>query len=112
MHIETLKIFCNFVETGTFSKAASRNFVTQSAVSQQIRMLEDKYDQQLLERNRQRVSLTPTGELFYQNAKEIVRNYESLEEKMSESSGIVTGTVRVATIYSVGLHTLPRYIKS
>jgi|SRR5882724_612179 len=112
MHIETLKIFCDVVETGSFSKAASRNFVTQSAVSQQIRMLESKYDKKLLERTRQHVKLTPAGELFYKNATTIVQHYQTLERQMSESSGIVSGTVRVATIYSVGLHLLPPPVKA
>jgi NAD(P)-dependent dehydrogenase (short-subunit alcohol dehydrogenase family) len=40
MHIETLKVFCDVVETGSFSIAASQNFITQSAVSQQLRALE------------------------------------------------------------------------
>ena len=43
MHLETLKVFCDIVETRSFSTAASKNFVTQSAVSQQIRMLEQRY---------------------------------------------------------------------
>ena len=52
MHLETLKVFCDIVETRSFSTAASKNFVTQSAVSQQIRMLEQRYGRQLLERTR------------------------------------------------------------
>jgi len=39
MHIETLKVFCDIIESGSFSYAASQNFVTQSAVSQQVRSL-------------------------------------------------------------------------
>ncbi len=50
MHIETLKVFCDIIESGSFSYAASQNFVTQSAVSQQVRSLEDKYDCRLIER--------------------------------------------------------------
>ena len=42
MHIETLKVFCDLVDTGSFSLAAAQNFVTQSAVSQQIRTLETR----------------------------------------------------------------------
>src|SRR5215813_5813931 len=63
MHIETLKIFCDVVETGSFSKAAAKNLVTQSAVSQQLRMLEEKYDTQLLERGRQSARVTAAGEI-------------------------------------------------
>ncbi len=52
MHLETLKVFCDVVETKSFSAAASQNFVTQSAVSQQVRMLEDRWGRRLLERTR------------------------------------------------------------
>ena len=61
MHLETLKVFCDVVETKSFSVAASQNYVTQSAVSQQIRMLEERYGKQLLERTRGNVQLTPAG---------------------------------------------------
>ena len=50
MHIETLKVFSDLVELESFSLAAERNFITQSAVSQQIRALEDKFKRRLLER--------------------------------------------------------------
>ena len=48
MHLETLKVFCDVVESKSFSAAASQNFVTQSAVSQQVRMLEDRWGRRLL----------------------------------------------------------------
>ena len=51
MHIETLKVFCDLVDTGSFSVAAAQNFVTQSAVSQQIRTLETRYGRKLVERD-------------------------------------------------------------
>ena len=58
MHIETLKVFCDIIESGSFSYAASQNFVTQSAVSQQVRSLEEKYDCRLIERGRAGVKPT------------------------------------------------------
>jgi len=112
MHIETLKIFCDVVETGSFSKAAAKNLVTQSAVSQQLRMLEEKYDAQLLERGRQSARVTPAGEVFYKGAKQVLESYRLMERQLRETSGIISGTVRVATIYSVGLHKLPPYVKT
>ena len=67
MHIETLKVFCDLVDMQSFSLAAERNFITQSAVSQQIRTLEEKFKRRLLERvrGRREVRLTPAGEVFY-----------------------------------------------
>src|SRR5215467_479561 len=103
MHLETLKVFCDVVETRSFSVAASQNYVTQSAVSQQIRMLEEKYGKRLLERTRGNVQLTPAGEILYQVSKEIVQRYGELEARLQAATKVVGGTVRVATVHTIGL---------
>src|SRR3989454_11407328 len=92
VHLETLKVFCDVVETRSFSTAASQNFVTQSAVSQQIRSLEERYGRRLLERTRGNVQLTPAGEILYQVSKEIVQRYQDMEARLQALSKIVAGT--------------------
>jgi len=113
MHIETLKVFCDLVEMHSFSLAAERNFVTQSAVSQQIRTLEEKFERKLLERirGRREIRLTPAGEVFYRECKNILLSYNQLNENMSSLVGRISGTVKVATVYSVGLHELPPKVR-
>ena len=113
MHIETLKVFCDLVEMQSFSLAAERNFVTQSAVSQQIRTLEDKFKRRLLERvrGRREVKLTPAGEVFYRECKNVLASYDQLNEGMRGLVGKISGTVKVATVYSVGLHELPPKVR-
>jgi DNA-binding transcriptional LysR family regulator len=113
VQIETLKIFCDLVETKSLSRAAERNFVTQSAVSQQVRGLEERFKRRLLERMRggREVGLTEDGEVFYQESRQIVAAYEHLEERMRTLTGTVSGTVHVATVYSIGLHELPAIIR-
>lgn len=113
MQIETLKIFCDLVETESFSQAAERNFVTQSAVSQQVRSLEEKFKRRLLERvrGRREVRLTNAGEVFYRESRSVLAAYSLLQESMRQLSGTVSGTVRVATVYSVGLHELPPVVR-
>jgi LysR family transcriptional regulator, transcriptional activator of the cysJI operon len=110
MHIETLKVFCDIIESGSFSYAASQNFVTQSAVSQQVRSLEEKYDCRLIERGRAGVKPTPAGQILYTASKEIVRRFLELENKLREIGSVVAGSIRVGTVYSVGLHELPPYL--
>ncbi len=85
MHIETLKVFCDLVDMQSFSLAAERNFITQSAVSQQIRMLEDKFKRRLLERvrGRREVKLTVAGEVFYRECKNVLASFDVLNESMS-----------------------------
>ena len=111
VHLETLKVFCDVVETRSFSVAASQNFVTQSAVSQQIRTLEERYGRRLLERTRGNVQLTPAGEILYQVSKEIVQRYQDMEAQLQVVAQRVAGTVRVATVHSIGLYELSVQIK-
>src|SRR5215210_6964569 len=103
MQLETLKIFCDLAETQSFSQAAERNFVTQSAVSQQVRGLEERFKRRLLERvrGRREVRLTEAGEAFY----------AQLQERLRGLDGTISGTVRVATVYSIGLHELPAAVR-
>ncbi len=113
MQVETLKIFCDLVETQSFSQAAERNFVTQSAVSQQVRGLEEKFKRRLLERvrGRREVRLTEAGGAFYEECRNVTAAYAGLEERMRTLTDTVSGTVRVATVYSVGLHELPPAVR-
>jgi DNA-binding transcriptional LysR family regulator len=111
VHLETLKVFCDVVETKSFSVAASQNYVTQSAVSQQIRMLEEKYGKRLLERTRGNVQLTPAGDILYQVSKEIVGRYLELEDRRQAVTKVVAGTVRVATVHTIGLYELSSQLK-
>ena len=111
MQIESLKVYCDLTETESFTKAAQINHITQSAVSQQISSLERQFKALLIERSKKKFRLTREGELLYQASKEIVQTYERLHSQLQELKDIISGTVRVATIYSVGLHMLPPYIK-
>ncbi len=113
VQIETIKIFCDLVETKSLSRAAERNFVTQSAVSQQLRGLEEKVKRRLLERMRggREVRLTEDGEVFYRESLLVVAAYAQLEERMRTLTGTVSGTLHVATVYSIGLHELPAVVR-
>jgi len=109
MHIETLKVFRDLVDLQSFSLAAERNLITQSAVSQQIRTLEEKFKRRLLERvrGRREVKLTPAGEVFYRESKNVLAAYDQLQESLRGIVGKIGGTVKVACVYSVGLHEMP-----
>ncbi len=111
MHLEIFKVFCDVVETGSFSRAAAKNLLTQSAVSQQIRSLEAHYERQLVERSRGRIRLTQAGEALYQVGKQISQKYRQIEEGLQALSHSVAGSVRVTTVYSVGLYELSSPLK-
>jgi DNA-binding transcriptional LysR family regulator len=111
MQIESLKVFCDLAETESFTKAAHINEVTQSAVSQQISSLERQFKSLLIERSKKKFRLTREGQVLYDYSKQITQTYDALFSKLQEIKDIVSGTIRVATIYSVGLHDLPPYLK-
>ncbi|HEU4388311.1 MAG TPA: LysR family transcriptional regulator, partial [Blastocatellia bacterium] len=111
MQIESLKVFCDLVDTGSFSQAAARNSISQSAVSQQVRALEDRFGRKLIERNRGGVVPTPAGNAFYEGCREILENYSALDDDLASLGKSVRGSVRIATIYSVGLQELQPLLK-
>jgi DNA-binding transcriptional LysR family regulator len=111
MQVESLKVFCDLAETESFTKAAQINKVTQSAVSQQISSLERQFKSLLVERSKKRFRLTREGQVLYEYSKQIIQNYDSLHNRLQEIKDIISGTIRVATIYSIGLHDLPPYLK-
>src|SRR6188474_3306396 len=107
MYIETFKVFCDLAETGSFSKAAGLNSITQSAVSQQIRSLENKFQVTLVERGRRNFALTQEGTAFLSASRGILAVYNNLGDRLRELRNVVAGELRIASIYSIGLHELP-----
>jgi DNA-binding transcriptional LysR family regulator len=112
MHLETLKTFCDLVETGSLSRAARLNLVSQSAVSQQLGALERRYGRRLVDRA-PRVGARPTeaGRLLYDEVKPLLQRLAAVEERVRARPDVIAGAVGVAAVYSVGLHTLPAVIK-
>jgi DNA-binding transcriptional LysR family regulator len=111
MQIDSLKVFCDVVENKSFTKAAKVNGVTQSAISQQISVIERAFKSRLVERSKKRFRLTNAGQVFYDHAKNIVQSSEALHSCMDQVKKTSAGNIRVATIYSIGLHELPPYVK-
>lgn len=112
MHVETLRTFCDVVELGSLSLAAQQNHVTQSAVSQQLRALEQRYGRKLVERA-PRTAARPTeaGQLLYSELVPLLASLGDLERRVRARPPSIEGKVRVATVYSVGLHSLPPALK-
>jgi len=105
------KIFRDLTETRSFSKAAALNSVTQSAVSQQISTLERRLKCLLVERGKKEFALTPEGQRFFEGACALTDTHDRMMAELQEMSRKVTGSVRVSTVYSIGLHELPPFIK-
>ena len=112
MHIQNFKTFCDLVETQSFSKAARLNEVTQSAVSQQLKAMESFYDMLIIDRNQKKFRLTQQGTTLYSTFKEILNLYEKLNCEIQEMRNVVSGTIQISTVNSIGLHELPPYLNS
>ncbi|MBI5239369.1 MAG: LysR family transcriptional regulator [Elusimicrobia bacterium] len=111
MLLETLKIYRDLVDTGSFSKAAELNFLTQPAVSHQIKNLEVSLGRILLSRSNRGLTLTPAGLVFYRTAKRILETYAETLAQLQTVSGGLSSTVRISTIYSLGTYVLQGHIQ-
>jgi len=111
MNIETLKTFCDLVDMGSFSKAGEANYISQSAVSQQLAKLERELATQLISRGGGLVGPTEAGKAFYRGASDILRRHEQLLGEVHSARNAVRGILRVGTIYSVGFYLLNPYVR-
>ncbi len=111
MHIENFKIFADLVQTKSFSQAAKINGITQSAVSQQLRAMENHFKILIVDRSQKQFKLTNEGKKLHESSNEILNLYERLNCELQEMKKVISGNIRVSTIYSVGLHELPPFMK-
>lgn len=109
MDLDSLRLFVDLDETKSFSKTAERNFVSQSAVSQRIRALEILFGHTLVERGKGRpgATFTEAGTRLLAGARDLLARADALKRELDELGDAVSGTLRVATVYTIGLHTLP-----
>ncbi len=111
MHLKALKIFCDVVYRRSFSRAADDNGISQSGASQVVHQLERRLGVKLVDRSKRPFTLTPEGEAYYEGCRKLLERYEALEEEVRTLHEEVAGRVRVASIYSVGLHHMNRYLQ-
>jgi len=110
MHLKSLKVFCDVVVRRSFSRAAEENGISQSGASQVVNQLERHLGTKLIDRSKRPFSLTAEGEIYYSGCRKLVERYFSLEERIRTLHDEVAGRVRVASIYSVGLHHMNQYL--
>jgi DNA-binding transcriptional LysR family regulator len=111
MEFAALKAFVAVAETGSFSVAAERLFLTQPAVSKRIAALESELDARLFDRIGRTVTLTEGGVALLPRAQKLLMELEDSIRAISSLSGEVRGTLRFATSHHIGLHRLPPTLK-
>ncbi len=108
MNIATIRVFCDVVQHQSFSRGAAANQVSQSAATQSVHRMEQHFGVQLVDRSKRPFVLTPEGQACYEGFREVLELYDAVETKVRSLRKEITGTVRVAAIYSVGLHDMSR----
>ncbi len=111
MEFATLKAFVAVAETGSFSLAAERLFLTQPAVSKRIAALESELDARLFDRIGRTVTLTEGGHALLPRARKLLVELEDSIRAVSSLSGEIRGTLCFATSHHIGLHRLPPTLK-
>ena len=103
MIFEECKLFRDVAHAKSLSRAAQINGISQSAATQHIQELEKRLGTSLLDRSTRPLGLTQAGKLYADLCRDILRREEDFSAALDEIRGSAEGTVRVATIYSIGL---------
>ncbi|MEX0305177.1 MAG: LysR family transcriptional regulator [Leisingera sp.] len=91
-----LETFAIALDEGSLNKAAQRRGITQSAISQQIKQLEDLIGQQLLHRTARGIHATRAGDLIYSHAQSLLTSYNRMTAELDAQEGSVSGTFRIS----------------
>jgi len=105
--------FYHVAKLGSFTKAAGATFRTQSALTQQIKNLEQELGCRLLERiGRRKLRLTSAGQRFFKFSETSLERYESLTEELNELKGLQKGLLRMAAPFTTLYHLVPFALKT
>ena len=108
MSLWDLRLFKEIAVTGSISKGAKACGVTQSAASQHVQEVERRLGSALLDRSKRPLELTPAGRLYADFCRDVLRQEDEFQLALDRLKEEVEGTVRVASIYSVGLSEMSR----
>ena len=111
MDISALQAFLAVAESGSFSRAAERIYLTQPAISKRIAALEKEIDARLFDRIGRGIHLTPAGEALLTRARNVLKELEDVKRGITNLSGSISGELLLATSHHIGLHRLPGLLK-
>ena len=107
---QKLKVFLTVVKHMNFSRAAEELFITQPAVSQYVKSLEDELDIKLIDRTNKKIRLTKAGSLVAYYGGEISTLNEKMKQAVEDLAGEVKGKLSVGASYSFGEYILPHIV--
>ncbi|MEI2742207.1 MAG: LysR family transcriptional regulator [Candidatus Competibacter sp.] len=112
MDIASLRAFVTIADQGSFSSAAERLHLTQPAVSKRVATLEEELNARLFDRLGRGVRLTEAGAVLLPRARRILAEVADGRRALRNLTGIVTGSLTLATSHHIGLHRLPPVLRT
>ena len=97
MKLNTLKIFVNLIDLGSYSQTADKLNLTQPAVSMQIKSLEEKFEDKLIQKEKGELKLTPVGKIIYSEGKKILQTWDGLLQKVEMNRGKEVRELHIAS---------------
>ncbi|HEX4595812.1 MAG TPA: LysR family transcriptional regulator [Bryobacteraceae bacterium] len=103
MDLERARLFRDIAQTRSVSKGSKLNNISQSAASQHLQDLEEQLGLTLLDRGSRPLMVTDAGKLYLEMCRDLLQRQDEFQAALERMKTEVEGTVRVASIYSVGL---------
>ncbi|MBI1746190.1 MAG: LysR family transcriptional regulator [Acidobacteria bacterium] len=110
MNLRQLEMFQAIVDSGSFTKAGEKLYVSQSAISRQIKILEEELGDRLFMRVKKRVVLTPAGEILTKYSNKLFRDLKDTVMAIAETHELARGQLRIGGVMSVCTYLLPRVL--
>ena len=110
MDLQQLRGFFEVAREGSFTRAANKLFVTQPAISQQVKALEEEIGDRLIERTRKVLRLTPAGEILFRRARSVFGDLDEAIDEIDALRNVMRGTVTIGTSDTNCMYVLPQVL--
>lgn len=112
MELRQFKYLISIAEEGTFTAAAEKLYISQSALSQQVKSMEKELGVPLFDRSRNRLQFTDAGELLHQRAKRIVKEVDDAKTAIDELEQLYRGGLKIGVVQTVNAYLIPQVVSS
>jgi len=107
VHYDALKTFVTLAEVKNFTKTAELLLMSQPSVSMHIKNLEKEFQTKLFERSPKYLKITPTGEILYDRAKQMITIYEQTRQDILDHHNSIKGELKIGASFTIGEYILP-----
>jgi LysR family transcriptional regulator, transcriptional activator of the cysJI operon len=107
MNYDALNTFVTVVEEKNFTKAANKLLISQPSVSVHIKNLENEFETKLFHRSPRMLKITPSGEILYGRAKQMLQVYEQAKKDIFEHHNLIKGTLKIGASFTIGEYVIP-----